>query len=139
MPDRSENMQKEARILYVSAEPISQKLMTRFMGESCKVDIAGDANEAAKKIRMNGYSAVVSDLNINYKDGVQVLKFARFINGKDFPAILLSAVQKSEVLAKYPDLNQSINEFILLPYDGPNLVKMILNYADGYLVTTKSN
>jgi CheY-like chemotaxis protein len=139
MPNGSENMQKEARILYVSAHPISQKLMTKFMGKNCVVDIANDAKEAAQKIIANGYSAVVSDLNIHYINGVEVLKFTRDFKGGNFPTILLSAVQKSEVLAQYPDLNRYVNEFVLLPYDGPNLVKMILNYADGYLVTAKSN
>jgi CheY-like chemotaxis protein len=127
------------KILYASHDAASQLLMQRLFEGKCIVDIALDGIEAMRLIGKNKYSLVMADYKLKEVNGFEVLDNARNQRGRNFPVLMLSSVEKSEILHEYPKLNSKVNEVIMIPFEHDYLVPTVLNYINGYSVNASSN
>ena len=79
------------RLLIVEDEAgVAQFLKKGFEAESIAVDVAGDGREGAALAREHDYDAIVLDLMLPGKDGMDILRELRGI-GKTTPILVLSA------------------------------------------------
>jgi len=79
------------RILIVEDERrLAAFLRKGFEAESMAVDVAPDGNEGANLAREADYDAIVLDLMLPGKNGIEVLKEIRAA-GKSTPVLILSA------------------------------------------------
>ena len=110
------------RILFADDEPISRKLISRFLrGEGYEVDEAEDGAEALGLLNSFQFDLVISDIRMPRVDGIAVITRLRsiypetpFIVLTSYPndALDLSKLPKSLVLGK-PVLFENLKSNIL--------------------------
>ena len=102
------------RILIVEDERrLAQFLKKGFEAESMAVDVALDGNEGAALACEADYDAIVLDLMLPGKDGIEVLKEVRGA-GKSTPILILSA--RGEVEDRILGLNLGADDFLPKPF-----------------------
>ena len=102
------------RILIVEDERrLAQFLKKGFEAESMAVDIAQDGHEGAALGREGDYDAIVLDLMLPGKDGIQVLQEIRSA-GKSTPILILSA--RGEVEDRIRGLNLGADDYLPKPF-----------------------
>jgi len=102
------------RILIVEDEKrLAQFLKKGFEAESMAVDIAQDGDEGATLGREGDYDAIVLDLMLPGKDGIQVLREIRSA-GKPTPILILSA--RGDVEDRIRGLNLGADDYLPKPF-----------------------
>jgi len=102
------------RILIVEDERrLAAFLRKGFEAESMAVDVALDGDEGANLAREADYDAIVLDLMLPGKDGIEVLKEIRAA-GKSTPILILSA--RGEVEDRIRGLNLGADDYLPKPF-----------------------
>jgi len=102
------------RILIVEDEKrVAQFLRRGFEAETMAVDVAFDGNAGAALARANDYDAIVLDLMLPGKDGIEVLKDVRGA-GRTAPILILSA--RGEVEDRVRGLNLGADDYLPKPF-----------------------
>ncbi|HZM68894.1 MAG TPA: response regulator transcription factor [Candidatus Cryosericum sp.] len=102
------------RILIVEDEKrVAQFLRKGFEAETMAVDVASDGNEGAALARANEYDAIVLDLMLPGKGGIEVLKEIRGA-GRPTPILILSA--RGEVEDRVQGLNLGADDYLPKPF-----------------------
>jgi len=102
------------RILIVEDEKrLAQFLKKGFEAESMAVDIARDGDEGATLGREGDYDAIVLDLMLPGKDGIEVLNEIRSA-GKSTPILILSA--RGDVEDRIRGLNLGADDYLPKPF-----------------------
>jgi DNA-binding response OmpR family regulator len=102
------------RILIVEDEKrVAQFLRKGFEAETMAVDIASDGHEGAALARANEYDAIVLDLMLPGKSGIEVLKEIRGA-GRHTPILILSA--RGEVEDRVEGLNLGADDYLPKPF-----------------------
>ncbi|MGH7361745.1 MAG: response regulator, partial [Candidatus Methylomirabilales bacterium] len=78
-------------ILVVEDKPSMRRMLRETLeGAGYKVDEAADGEEALKKLSLNHYQLILTDLKLPRKDGLAVLRAAREV-ASNLPVILMTA------------------------------------------------
>ncbi len=102
------------RILIVEDERrLARFLKKGFEAESMAVDLAGDGEEGSFLARQGDYDAIVLDLMLPKKDGIEVLREIRGA-GKSTPILILSA--RGEVEDRIQGLNLGADDYLPKPF-----------------------
>jgi heavy metal response regulator len=102
------------RILIVEDERrLSSFLKKGFEAEAMAVDIAGDGVEGSALALAGDYDAIVLDLMLPGKDGIEVLREVRAA-GKKTPILILSA--RGEVEDRVKGLNLGADDYLAKPF-----------------------
>jgi two-component system copper resistance phosphate regulon response regulator CusR len=102
------------RLLIVEDETrVAQFLKKGFEAESIAVDVAANGNEAALLARENEYDAIVLDLTLPGKDGLEVLRELRAA-GRSAPVLILSA--RGAVEDRVTGLNLGADDYLPKPF-----------------------
>jgi heavy metal response regulator len=102
------------RLLIVEDERrLAQFLKKGFEAESMAVDVAGDGEEGSFLARQGDYDAIVLDLMLPKKDGIEVLQEIRGA-GKSTPILILSA--RGEVEDRVRGLNLGADDYLPKPF-----------------------
>ena len=102
------------RILIVEDEKrVARFLRKGFEAESLAVDVAADGAEGSNLARENDYDAIVLDLMLPGKHGLEVLKEVRRA-GRSTPILILSA--RGEVEDRVTGLNLGADDYLPKPF-----------------------
>lgn len=102
------------RVLVVEDEARMQKALCNGLKKyGYAVDAAGDGEKALELIEINAYDAVVLDLNLPKKDGIEVLKEIRTTN-RELRILILSA--RAAVEDKIIGLDTGANDYLAKPF-----------------------
>ncbi|WP_248925002.1 response regulator transcription factor [Paenibacillus hamazuiensis] len=102
------------RVLVVEDEARMQKALCNGLKKyGYAVDAAGDGEKALELIEINAYDAVVLDLNLPKKDGIEVLKEIRATN-RELRILILSA--RASVEDKITGLDTGANDYLAKPF-----------------------
>jgi DNA-binding response OmpR family regulator len=102
------------RILIVEDEKrLAQFLRRGFEAETMAVDVAFDGSAGAALARANDYDAIVLDLMLPGKNGIEVLKEVRGA-GRTAPILILSA--RGEVEDRVAGLNLGADDYLPKPF-----------------------
>lgn len=110
-------------ILVVEDKPSMRRMLRETLeGAGYKVDEAADGEEALKKLSLNHYQLVVTDLKLPRKDGLAVLRAARE-GGGNLPVILMTAYGTIETAVQA--MKDGAEDFLTKPFDSDYLVRLI--------------
>lgn len=96
--------------------------------EGFEVDIAEDGNVAMDFLARNDYDLLVMDIHLPYRSGLELVKYVRSDQGKDTPAIVLTAFSDPQMQRQARELG--ISGYIVKPFNPVDLIskiKSILN------------
>ncbi len=102
------------RILIVEDEKrVSQFLKKGFQSEAYSVDVAADGENGSLLARSEPYDAIILDIMLPKKDGIEVLKDIRAAHVNS-PVLILSA--RSEVDDRVKGLNLGADDYLPKPF-----------------------
>ena len=108
------------RVLLVEDDPMVGKAMRDGLERAgFSVDWARDGRAAELSIRNEGYQAVVLDLGLPLRDGLEVLKGAR-AGGRDVPLLIVTA--RDGIADRVGGLNAGADDYLVKPFDMQELV-----------------
>ena len=108
------------RVLLVEDDPMVGKAMRDGLERAgFSVDWVRDGRAAELSIRNEGYRAVVLDLGLPLRDGLEVLKGAR-AGGRDVPVLIVTA--RDAVAERVGGLNAGADDYLVKPFDMEELV-----------------
>ena len=117
---------RDKKILIVDDNRINQIVTKKMLdkeGVICAVASSGDA--AIAMIKANSYDAVLMDINMPGKDGIQTTKEVRQFN-TTLPIIALTAVEIEE--ARSIIFNSGMTDFVVKPYDVKKFKQVIIKH-----------
>ncbi|MDQ0362361.1 response regulator transcription factor [Breznakia pachnodae] len=85
-----------------------------FERENFQVDIAATGLEGEEKAIINGYDAILLDLNLPDKDGLEILKYLRSEN-INTPVLIITA--RYEVENRMKGLNLGADDYVVKPFE----------------------
>lgn len=128
----------EKKILLIDDESeILENLADMFQFEQWKVETAGSAKEAIKKIPDFNPSVIVSDINMPGMSGLDLLAILNTQNSL-IPVILLSGYRDVEKMQKAWENN--VFEYLDKPYDESKLIsvaKSALEFGPDYIIASR--
>lgn len=92
---------------------LAYNVKTGLENEGLVVDIANNGEDGEEKAFINDYDAILLDLNLPDKDGIEILEFFRD-NKLDIPIIIVTARDGVNELAKGLDLGA--DDYIVKPF-----------------------
>ena len=102
------------RILIAEDEvTIARALKVMLEKNKCAVDMVHNGSDALDYIQATGYDALVLDIMMPGKDGIEVLKAARG-SGNTTPALFLTA--KAEVADRVAGLDAGADDYLPKPF-----------------------
>lgn len=117
------------KILICEDNPMAMKTLSVVLGrEGFEADIAEDGNRALELLQKNDYDLLVMDIHLPYRSGLELVKFVRSDQGKDTPAIVLTAFSDPQMQRQAGELG--ISGYIVKPFNPAELIakiKSILN------------
>lgn len=120
------------KVLIVDDEPTVSEIINKVLVSSgLDGDIAGSGQEALNKLKVNGYSLILMDINMHGMDGFETIKAIREM-GLTMPIIIVSD-RKDDVDTLY-GLDIGADEYISKPFNPITLgarVKALIRRSKG--------
>lgn len=91
--------------------------------EGFEADTAEDGNRAIELLQKNDYDLLVVDIHLPYRSGLELVKFVRSDQGKDTPALMLTAFSDPQMQRQAGELG--ISGYMVKPFDPSDLVSKI--------------
>lgn len=117
------------KILICEDNPMAMKTLSVILErEGFDADTAEDGNKAIMLLQKNNYDLLVVDIHLPYRSGLELVKFVRSDQGKDTPALMLTAFSDAQMQRQAGELG--ISGYIVKPFNPADLVskiKSILN------------
>jgi DNA-binding response OmpR family regulator len=117
------------KILICEDNPMAMKTLSVILErEGFEADTAEDGNKAIMLLQKNNYDLLVVDIHLPYRSGLELVKFVRSDQGKDTPALMLTAFSDPQMQRQAGELG--ISGYIVKPFNPADLVskiKSILN------------
>lgn len=111
------------RILIIEDDKeLSYELKEGLVRKGFVVDVANTGNEGEEKAFVTDYEAVLLDLNLPDKDGMEILDFLRKEN-RDVPIIIISARNTSH--DRIQGLDMGADDYVVKPFDFDELASRI--------------
>lgn len=123
-------------MILVVEDKLSMRRMLRetMEGAGYKVDEAADGEEAVKKLSLNHYQLVLTDLKLPRKDGLAVLRAAREVAG-NLPVILMTAYGTIESAVQA--MKDGAVDFLTKPFDSDYLLRLMERALERYRLYTE--
>ncbi|HEX8028149.1 MAG TPA: response regulator transcription factor [Vicinamibacterales bacterium] len=103
------------RVLLVEDEPAAARMLAKGLREHAyAVDVSGDASDASFRMATNDYDAVVLDVSLPGKSGLELAREWRAA-GIAVPVLMLTA--RDAVAAKIAGLNAGADDYLTKPFD----------------------
>src|SRR5262249_31939507 len=103
------------RILLVEDEPEAARMVAKGLREqSYAVDVAADGEAAGYQAAIADYDAIVLDVLLPLKDGLEVCRQLRG-DGASVPILMLTA--RDSVEARIAGLDSGADDYLTKPYD----------------------
>lgn len=109
------------KILLVEDEDILRKSVAFYLkSNNFEVEEYDNGQDAVSAIQANDYDIVVTDLNLPYKGGFEIIQTLRAVRKLDTPIIVLTAHNVESV--ELESFEMGANEFISKPFS-PQVLK----------------
>ncbi len=117
------------KILICEDNPMALKTLAVVLErEGYEADTAEDGNIALESLKKNDYDLLVMDIHLPYRSGLELVKYVRSDQGKDTPALILTAFSDPQMQRQAGELG--ISGYIVKPFNPAELIariKSILN------------
>lgn len=111
------------RLLIIEDDkPLSYELKEGLERKGFAVDVANTGSEGEEKAFVTDYEAMLLDLNLPDKDGMEILDFLRKEN-RDIPIIIISARNTSR--DRIQGLDMGADDYVVKPFDFDELASRI--------------
>jgi len=116
-------IQSNVRILVVEDEPKVASFVKRGLEENgFSVDVAFDGSVGKKMFDAGDYNLVILDVNLPYKNGIELCKEIRSINQK-IPVMMLTALGTTE--DKLSGFDSGADDYLVKPFEFRELLARI--------------
>jgi DNA-binding response OmpR family regulator len=103
------------RILLVEDEPDAARMVAKGLREqSYAVDVVGDGEAACEQAQLNDYDAIVLDVLLPVKDGLEVCRSLRR-EGRSVPILMLTA--RDAVEHRIAGLDSGADDYLTKPFE----------------------
>ncbi len=107
-------MDKKNKILLAEDElKLAKVIKEELTRNNYKVDIASNGNEASTLFAQNSYSLIIIDINLPYKNGIQLCKEIREKN-KKMPILILTAI--GQIQDKVIAFDAGADDYMVKPF-----------------------
>jgi len=116
-------------ILYIEDDEIARSLVSLFLKDLYKIELAKNGLEGLEKAKHEKYDIILMDINLKLKpDGIETFrKIKELKNYKTTPVIAITAYAMAEDRAKY--LNIGFSNYISKPFTKKDLVALLEKYT----------
>ena len=112
------------KILICEDNPMAMKTLSVILErEGYEADTAEDGNRALELLKNNDYDLLVVDIHLPYRSGLELVKYVRSDQGKDTPALMLTAFSDPQIQRQAGELG--ISGYITKPFNPSDLVNRI--------------
>ncbi len=112
------------KILICEDNPMAMKTLSVILErEGYEADTAEDGNIAIELLQKNIYDLMVVDIHLPYRSGLELVKFVRSDQGRDTPALMLTAFSDPQIQRQAGELG--ISGYIIKPFNPSDLVAKI--------------
>ena len=112
------------KILICEDNPMAMKTLSVVLArEGYDADTAEDGNKAIELLQKNDYDLMVVDIHLPYHSGLELIKFVRSDQGKDTPALMLTAFSDPQMQRQAGELG--ISGYMVKPFNPSDLVNKI--------------
>ncbi len=112
------------KILICEDNPMAMKtLLVILEREGFDADTAEDGNKAIDLLQKNDYDLLVVDIHLPYRSGLELIKYVRSDQGKDTPALVLTAFSDPQMQHQAGELG--ISGYMVKPFNPVDLVAKI--------------
>jgi len=130
-------MEKKNRILLAEDESkLAQVIKGELSHHNLKVDIASNGNEATILFTQNSYTLIILDINLPFKNGIQVCKEIREKN-KKIPILMLTAI--GQVQDKVIAFDAGADDYLVKPFHFDELFARIKVLIKRTIVAPEEN
>lgn len=128
MLSKSEEFLKR-KILICEDNPMAMRTLSVILErEGFDVDIAGDGNRAIELLKKYDYDLLVMDIHLPYHSGLELVKYVRSDQGKDTPAIVLTAFSDPQMQRQAGELG--ISAYVVKPFNPTDIIAKIKSIFD---------
>ena len=107
------------RVLAVDDEPAIRRLLTAILERGgYEAVVAADARQALEEVGRGNLDAVVLDLGLPDRDGLEVIDAIRTVS--DMPVLVVTA--RTEVAEKIAALDLGADDYVTKPFDGDEVL-----------------
>ncbi len=112
------------KILICEDNPMAMKTLSVVLErEGYETDTAEDGNKAIELLQKNNYDLMLVDIHLPYRSGLELVKYVRSDQGKDTPALMLTAFSDPQIQRQAGELG--ISGYIIKPFNPSDLVSRI--------------
>jgi DNA-binding response OmpR family regulator len=104
---------------------VCTKLKNENFGE---ITTAGDGKDAVDLISKNTYDLIITDLQMPFQSGLDVIKHVRRVLKINTPIIVLSSEGLENIVMEAFDMG--VNDFITKPFSSKELIIRVKNILD---------
>jgi DNA-binding response OmpR family regulator len=123
MLSRTEEFLKK-KILICEDNPMALRTLSVILErEGFEADIAEDGNRGIELLKKNDYDLLVVDIHLPYHSGLELVKYVRSDQGKETPAIVLTAFSDPQMQRQAGELG--ISAYVIKPFNPAELIGKI--------------
>lgn len=117
-------MDIKKRLLICDDEEGVREALNLILGETYELDFASSGEEAIDKVRSNDYSALLLDIKMPIKNGLETLEEIRGIS-PELKVIIITGYQSVEMATKAVQLGAT--DYIAKPFDSQEVLDKVSN------------
>ena len=117
-------MSKHTKILVCEDNKLTQRVLEVALKKmNYETLVATDGEEAIRLIKENDIGLVITDINMPYNSGLEIVEFVRKKYGKELPVIIVTNINLDDIRKQAQELGA--DAYITKPFDPAELMNAI--------------
>lgn len=117
-------MTKRTKILVCEDNKLTQRVLEVALKKmNYETIVATDGEEAIRLIKENDIGLVITDINMPYNSGLEIVEFVRKKYGKELPVIIVTNINLDDIRKQAQELGA--DAYITKPFDPAELMNAI--------------
>ncbi len=117
-------MSKRTKILVCEDNKLTQRVLEVALKKmNYETLVATDGEEAIRLIKENDIGLVITDINMPYNSGLEIVEFVRKKYGKELPVIIVTNINLDDIRKQAQELGA--DAYITKPFDPAELITAI--------------
>ncbi len=117
-------MSKHTKILVCEDNKLTQRVLEVALKKmNYEILVATDGEEGIRLLKENEIGLVITDINMPYNSGLEIVEFVRKKYGKEIPVIIVTNINLDDIRKQAQELGA--DAYITKPFDPAELIHAI--------------